>query len=124
MTCGKRNRDANSPLSRDKNDARITRIGKIIRKLSIDEIPNLFNVLKGELKIIGVRPCEEEEIQYLPPERFKYLPGMSGITSREGSKNPSLEEQYDTELYFSTHYGKEVKRMALRNGFKVIWNNK
>ena len=124
MTNSNRIREESNPMGRNKNDPRITKIGKVIRKFSIDEIPNLINILKGDLKIIGVRPCEEEEIKYLPPERFNYLPGLSGITSREGNKNPTLKEQYDAELSFSLNYGKVEKRKALKNAFKVIWNNK
>ena len=123
-TEGSRNRDPLNPMLKEDNDQRVTKIGKFIRKMSWDEMPQLINVIKGDMYIIGPRPCELEEIQFLPPERFTCMPGISGVVARYGAQQPSMQEIYDQEKYFATHYGFKVKWKAFKDGLKLLCHNK
>lgn len=86
------------------NDARITKVGRIIRRLSIDELPQLINVVKGDMSIVGPRP-EIVSITNLYTEQQKvvldFKPGITGITQINGRAALEIEEkiQMDIEYY-------------------------
>jgi lipopolysaccharide/colanic/teichoic acid biosynthesis glycosyltransferase len=90
-------------LHKVKNDARITWIGKIIRKTSIDELPQLFNVLKGDMSIIGPRPLVPFMLKHLPEfkeTRCLVRPGITGlwqIRDRVNNTNAEFMIRHDTE---------------------------
>ena len=68
-------------------DPRVTRAGRILRRLSIDELPNLWSVLVGDMRLVGPRPEAPEVLQYYAPEemyKFAYKPGMSGLAQING----------------------------------------
>ena len=85
----------------------ITRIGKIIRKTSIDEIPQLFNILKGDISIVGPRPVIEKEQDLLQLRRECYVdrikPGVTGWAQINGRDNLDVEEKvkYDKEYLYN-----------------------
>lgn len=85
------------------NDPRITKVGKILRKTSIDEIPQMINILKGDLSIVGPRPIIEEEIEKYGPNRTKFLsvkPGLTGYWQANGRSNTTYEDRIKMELYY------------------------
>lgn len=72
--------EMNGPMFKIKNDPRVTKIGRFIRKTSIDELPQLINVLKGEMSLVGPRPSLPKEVEEFEPwmlERLKVLPGLT-----------------------------------------------
>ena len=72
--------EMNGPMFKIKNDPRITKIGRFIRKTSIDELPQLINVLKGEMSLVGPRPSLPKEVKEFEPwmlERLNVLPGLT-----------------------------------------------
>lgn len=79
------------------NDPRITRIGRFIRKTSIDELPQLFNILKGDMAVIGPRPFIEDEQRKLPSDRLLVKPGLSCYWQIGGKNNLSLSEQIELD---------------------------
>ncbi|MGL5914867.1 MAG: sugar transferase [Culicoidibacterales bacterium] len=82
--------EANGPFFKVKADPRITKVGGILRKYSIDELPQLMNVLKGEMSLIGPRPMLVDEIKQFEPwmnERFAVLPGITGLWQITTDKN-------------------------------------
>ena len=84
-----------------KDDPRITPIGKWLRARSLDELPQLWNVLKGEMSLVGPRPIVKEELSYYQEDVDYYLmakPGMTGLWQVSGRNNVS----YDTRVYFDT----------------------
>lgn len=98
-----------------KNDPRITRLGKFLRKTSLDELPQFYNVLKGDLSVVGPRPVVTEEVEkYYGHKAIKILsirPGLTGIWQTSGrnqvsfSKRIELEEEYvDTHNFFKDLY--------------------
>lgn len=107
-----------------KNDPRITPIGRWLRARSLDELPQLWNVLKGEMSLVGPRPIVKEELLYYQDDVDYYLmakPGMTGLWQVSGRNNVS----YDTRVYFDTWYAKNWSLwndiVILFKTFKVVW---
>lgn len=97
-------RDANGKLLPD--EKRLTRIGRFVRSLSIDELPQLINVLKGDMAIIGPRPLL---VQYLPlysPEqarRHEVRPGITGWAQCHGRNSLSWSEKFKLDVWYVDH---------------------
>ena len=97
-----------------RNDPRITKIGKILRKTSLDEFPQFINVLKGEMSLVGPRP-------YLPREKeeingfFKYItsckPGITGLWQTRGRSNTTFTDRLtmDMEYYYNNSLKQDIK---------------
>ncbi|KKU76095.1 MAG: Exopolysaccharide biosynthesis polyprenyl glycosylphosphotransferase [Candidatus Giovannonibacteria bacterium GW2011_GWB1_47_6b] len=110
------NERRDGPFFKIKNDPRLTRVGKIIRKFRLDEFPQFFNVFKGELAMVGPRPHEPEEVIHYP-EEYKHLllakSGLTGLSQVSGASGlPFLKE-----LQLDSDY---VKNKSLRLNLKII----
>ncbi|MFN2994125.1 undecaprenyl-phosphate galactose phosphotransferase WbaP [Serratia plymuthica] len=100
-----------------KNDPRITKIGAFIRKTSLDELPQLWNVLIGEMSLVGPRPVIEAELCRYAGDVDYYLmakPGMTGLWQVSGRN----DIDYDTRVYFDAWY---VKNWALWNDIAILF---
>jgi len=85
------------------NDIRITWIGKIIRKLSLDELPQLLNVIKGDMSLVGPRPCLPYEFEEYPDwqkRRVSVLPGCTGVWQVWGRSSVSYKDSVVLDLYY------------------------
>ena len=85
------------------NDPRVTRVGKILRKTSLDELPQIINILKGEMSIIGPRPIVKSELEKYGSNQDKFLsvaPGLTGYWAANGRSDVSYEERMALELYY------------------------
>lgn len=85
------------------NDPRITKVGKFLRKTSLDELPQLINIIKGELSIIGPRPVVQEELEKYGPDAQKFLsvtPGLTGYWAANGRSCTSYEQRMEMELFY------------------------
>lgn len=88
------------------NDPRITFIGKVLRKTSIDELPQFINILKGDMSLIGPRPLVEEEVELYKKKKYKLLsirPGLTGYWACNGRSNCTPQERRKLELYYVDH---------------------
>lgn len=88
------------------DDPRITKIGKFIRKTSIDELPQLINVLKGDMSLIGPRPYLFREINDMGSAYYYIItckPGITGYWQVNGRSNTTFEERCELEKYYSQH---------------------
>ena len=88
------------------NDPRITRVGKFLRKTSLDELPQLFNILKGDLSIIGPRPVIDEELEKYGFNKNKFLsvtPGLTGFWAANGRSDTTYEQRMAMELFYVDH---------------------
>lgn len=112
MTC---ETDANGTLLPD--DVRLTKYGKFLRKTSIDELPELFNILAGHMSIIGPRPLL---VQYLPlyNERQKHRhdvrPGLTGLAQVRGRNGISFEERFELDLEY-------IQNISLKTDIAIIF---
>ncbi|WP_294467469.1 sugar transferase [uncultured Ruminococcus sp.] len=85
------------------NDPRITKIGKILRKTSLDELPQLFNILKGDLSIVGPRPIMEVETEIYGKYKDMLLsvkPGLTGFWAANGRSDTSYKRRRAMEIYY------------------------
>jgi lipopolysaccharide/colanic/teichoic acid biosynthesis glycosyltransferase len=85
---------------------RMTLSGKVARKTSVDELPQLLNILKGEMSFIGPRPFLINDLDSYNEEqlvRFEVLPGITSWTAIHGRNNQTLQEKYDQEIYYVNH---------------------
>ncbi len=99
-----------------KNDPRVTPIGKILRKTSLDELPQLINIFKGEMSFVGPRPIvEEEKVKYgeYLPLLLKEKPGLTGLWQVSGRNNLSYEERVALDMEY-------IRKKSLRLDIKII----
>ncbi|MBX3083495.1 MAG: sugar transferase [Anaerolineae bacterium] len=86
-----------------KNDKRVTKIGKFLRKTSLDELPQLFNVIKGEMSIVGPRPAIAYEVDVYAPHHFRRLEAQQGITGwwqATARSNVDFETMVDLDAWY------------------------
>ena len=104
-----RQNESNGALFKMKNDPRLTRVGKLIRRYSIDELPQLFNVLKGEMSLVGPRPLPVGDFRRLKDKdhmggyfrhRSNAKPGMTGLWQVSGRSNLGFREMILLDLYY------------------------
>lgn len=117
----KQNLRSDGPLFKNENDRRITRFGKFLRRSSLDELPQLINVLRGEMSLVGPRPHEPEEVDKYQQHQKKLLsikPGMTGLAQVSGRSNLTFSEEVKLDLYY-------IENWSLKNDlqiiFKTIW---
>lgn len=99
-----------------KNDPRVTKIGRFIRKTSIDELPQLWNVLKGEMSLVGPRPPllrEVNEYTNYQMQRLLVTPGCTGIWQASARSSVGFEEMVEMDLYY-------IRNRSLFLDFKII----
>ena len=88
------------------DDPRITKVGKFLRKTSLDELPQIVNIIKGDLSIIGPRPVIEEELEKYGENKEKFLsvtPGLTGYWQANGRSSTTYEQRMEMELYYIDH---------------------
>ncbi|MGE3441838.1 MAG: sugar transferase [Acidimicrobiia bacterium] len=95
--------EADGPLFKMKNDPRVTKVGKFLRKSSLDELPQLWNVLRGEMSLVGPRPALAREVAEWQPElhnRLRVKPGITGMWQVNGRSSSSFEDYVRLDLYY------------------------
>ena len=101
------------------NDPRVTRIGRILRKTSLDELPQLWNIFVGQMSVIGWRPILQEELDRYSKEEqallLKIRPGLTGYWASHGRSDTSYEDRIKMELYYS------YKR-SLWLDIRILWH--
>ena len=95
--------EADGPLFKMKNDPRVTRVGRFLRASSIDELPQLWNVVRGDMSLVGPRPAlphETEAWDALLAHRLRVKPGITGMWQVSGRSNTSFEDYTRLDLYY------------------------
>lgn len=98
------------------NDPRITKVGNFLRKTSLDELPQLINIIRGDLSIIGPRPVVAEELKKYGPNIEKFLsvtPGLTGYWAANGRSCTSYEQRMQMELFY-------IDNLSLKMDIKVF----
>lgn len=93
------------------SEERMTKSGNILRKTSIDELPQLWNIIKGEMSFIGPRPFLINDLGSYNQEqliRFELIPGITSWTAIHGRASVSVQEKYNYEIYYVNHIGLKV----------------
>ncbi len=104
-------------LAVDENDSRITRVGAFLRRTSLDELPNLLNVLRGEMSLIGPRPTVPVQVErYTPRQRGRLAirPGITGWAQVNGRASLPWSERIELDLYYIEH-----RSLAL--DLRILW---
>jgi len=111
-----------------KNDMRVTKIGKIIRKLSIDEFPQFINILKGDMSVIGPRPTLTyhpwplEKYTDLQKKRFNVRPGVTGWAQVNGRKDVEWNRRIELDLFYVDHMSLLLDvKILIMTVYKVIF---
>jgi exopolysaccharide biosynthesis polyprenyl glycosylphosphotransferase len=123
------------PLFKIDHDPRVTRVGRVLRAFSIDEIPQLVNVLSGEMSLVGPRPALPEEVAQFDEElltRLGVLPGLTGLWQVEGRDNPSFAVYRRLDLYYveNQSLGLDLSillatiRVVVGRGVRVVWRRR
>ena len=95
--------EADGPIFKIKNDPRVTNFGKFLRKFSLDELPQIINVIKGELSIVGPRPPLPDEVKEYKDwhkKRLNVKQGITGLWQVSGRSNLSFEEMVKLDLFY------------------------
>ena len=106
-----------------KDDPRISKVGKVIRKLSIDELPQVINILKGDMSLIGNRPYlprEKKDMGKYYKDIIKTRPGLTGYWQVNGRSDTTFEERLKLESYYSKHCGLKMDIKIFFKTFKVV----
>ncbi len=110
-----------------RNDPRVTRAGRILRKLSLDELPQLWNVLKGEMSLVGPRPIVEEEVsRYGEAVRlyFRVRPGMTGLWQVSGRNDTTYAERVELDAYYVRNWSVWLDLYLLARTIWVVLTRK
>ncbi len=95
--------EADGPLFKLRDDPRITRVGRLLRRYSLDELPQLFNVLKGEMSLVGPRPPLPTEVARYEDwqlDRLEVRPGITGLWQVSGRSELSFDEYVRLDLFY------------------------
>ena len=112
-----KNTRKNSPLVKIENDPRITRVGRFIRKYSIDELPQLLNVLTGKMSLVGPRPHLPEEVAKYRPHHRRVLeikPGITGLGQISGRSDLDFEEEVALDVWY-------IENWSIWFDLKILW---
>jgi len=118
--------EADGPVFKIKDDPRVTRVGRVIRKLSIDELPQLFNVLKGEMSLVGPRPALPREVaqyEYDQIRRLHAMPGITGLQQVSGRSDVDFKRWVELDLQYIAEQSlwKDIQ-ILLKTIPAVIWS--
>jgi lipopolysaccharide/colanic/teichoic acid biosynthesis glycosyltransferase len=95
--------EASGPLFKMRDDPRVTRVGRVLRRLSLDELPQLFNVLRGEMSLVGPRPplpSEVAEYEDWQHGRLRAMPGMTGLWQVSGRSEVPFLDMVRLDLHY------------------------
>ncbi|MGQ9714692.1 MAG: undecaprenyl-phosphate glucose phosphotransferase [Anaerolineae bacterium] len=116
--------EADGPLFKIRDDPRVTRVGRVLRRLSLDELPQLWNVLRGDMSLVGPRPPLPEEVaQYQDwhKRRLEVAPGITGLWQVSGRSELTFDEMVMLDLYYIENWSLGLDfRIALRTIPRVI----
>lgn len=105
------------------HDERVTRVGKMLRKLSIDELPQLINVLKGEMSLVGPRPWIPEYYKYFSKEQKKrcdVLPGITGLAQAMGRNNLDIFQKINYDIKYTENVSFKMDCKVIIETIKTV----
>jgi exopolysaccharide biosynthesis polyprenyl glycosylphosphotransferase len=109
--------EADGPIFKIRNDPRITRVGRWLRRTSLDELPQVFNVLRGEMSLVGPRPplpSEVEEYEQWQLGRLRAVPGMTGLWQVSGRSDVSFHDMVRLDLHY-------IRNWSFSLDLEILW---
>jgi exopolysaccharide biosynthesis polyprenyl glycosylphosphotransferase len=109
--------EATGPLFKMRNDPRVTRVGQILRRTSLDELPQLLNVIRGEMSLVGPRPPLTSEVEKYEPwqlGRLRAVPGMTGLWQVSGRSDVTFHEMVRLDLHY-------IRNWSLSLDLEILW---
>ena len=109
--------ETDGPVFKAENDPRLTKLGKILRRSNLDELPQLWNVLKGDMALVGFRPPLPSEVKHYNKwqlKRFEGKPGMTSLWAVSGAHKMSFDEWIKLDIWYNEH-------ASLRLDLSIIW---
>ena len=106
-----------------RNDPRITPVGRLLRRFSLDELPQLFNVLAGDMSLVGPRPAQPEEVALYPAEahrRHAVLPGITGLWQVSGRADIGFSEMIEIDLDYARRVSFLLDVIILLRTFRAV----
>src|SRR5438874_1475530 len=116
--------DDERPVFKLRTDDRITRVGKLLRKTSLDELPQLFNVVRGDMSIVGPRPpipYEVENYQLWHRKRLDMKPGITGLWQVSGRNRLAFDEMVRMDLYYIENWSLLLDLKIILQTLPVMW---
>jgi len=104
-----------------RDDPRVTRVGRLLRRTSLDELPQLWNVLRGEMSLVGPRPIVDEEVGRYGPRFTLYaqvLPGITGLWQVSGRNDTSYEQRVELDSYYVRNWSPWLDLYVLA---RTVW---
>lgn len=111
-------------LAVNENDSRITRVGALLRRTSLDELPNLLNVLRGDMSLIGPRPTIPVQVQQYTPRqrrRLEVKPGITGWAQVNGRASLPWSERIELDLHYIEHRGLGLDLQILLRTLRLVF---
>jgi lipopolysaccharide/colanic/teichoic acid biosynthesis glycosyltransferase len=111
-------------LAVNENDSRITRAGALLRRTSLDELPNLVNVLRGEMSLIGPRPTIPAQVQQYTPRqrrRLEVKPGITGWAQVNGRATLPWNERIELDLHYIEHRGLALDLQIILRTLRLVF---
>jgi lipopolysaccharide/colanic/teichoic acid biosynthesis glycosyltransferase len=122
MVVGAENKGLGLEVAND--DPRITRVGRFLRHWTLDEIPQLFNILKGDMSIVGPRPTVPSQVARYTPwqrRRLEVKPGMAGWAWIHGRNQPSWSERIERDVWYVDHLSLRLDLYILLQAFLMLF---
>jgi lipopolysaccharide/colanic/teichoic acid biosynthesis glycosyltransferase len=119
--------EADGPIFKMKQDPRITRVGRIIRKLSIDELPQLYNVLRGDMSMVGPRPAVPQEVaqyQFEERNRLEVTPGITGLQQISGRSDLDFKRWVELDFQYIAEQGLRTDIMIMLKTIPAVISGK
>ena len=108
--------EMDGPVFKMRDDPRVTRVGRVLRRLSLDELPQLVNVIKGEMSLVGPRPSVPEEVEaysWRQRRRLSVRPGITGLWQVGGRNEVSFDEWIELDLQY-------IDKWSLAMDFRIL----
>jgi lipopolysaccharide/colanic/teichoic acid biosynthesis glycosyltransferase len=109
------------------DDPRVTRVGRILRRTSLDELPQLWNILRGEMSLVGPRPYQSLEVKDIGVSRDEIIrvsPGLTGLWQVSGRSELSFNERIELDRYYVRNWSIWLDLLILVRTLKVIILNR
>lgn len=122
-----KNQDGKGLLFKLKHDPRVTKVGRVIRRYSIDELPQLWNVLRGEMSLVGPRPALESEVNRYEgdvPRRLAVRPGLTGLWQVSGRSDLPWEDAVRLDLYYVDNWSFVQDLAILGHTVKAVFSSR